>query len=76
MLKGHSDGAGSDLYNADLAAFRTYRVLDYLTTNGVPESIIQHASYGEKKPLKSNKTSSGRSINRRVTLEIVRDVEE
>ena len=73
VVGGHTDWTGTTLYNSDLSKFRTFRVLDYLTTNGVSESVIQYASYGEEKPLQSNETETGRKINRRVTLEIVRD---
>ena len=72
VIGGHTDWTGSNLYNSDLSKFRTYRVLDYLTTNGVPESIIQYANYGEERPLQSNETERGRSINRRVSVEIIR----
>lgn len=73
VLGGHTDSIGSKRYNTDLSEFRTYRVLDYLTSKGVPESMIEHTSYGAEKPLKSNTTDRGRAINRRVTLEVVRD---
>jgi outer membrane protein OmpA-like peptidoglycan-associated protein len=73
VVGGHTDWTGTSLFNSDLSKFRTYRVLDYLTTNGVPESIIQHANFGEEKPLQSNTTVRGRTINRRVTVEILRD---
>lgn len=73
VIGGHADWTGTNLYNSDLSKFRTYRVLDYLTTNGIPDSIIQYANYGEERPLQSNETQRGRSINRRVSVEIIRD---
>ena len=72
VIGGHTDWTGTNLYNSDLSKFRTYRVLDYLTTNVIPESIIQYANYGEERPLQSNETERGRSINRRVSVEIIR----
>ncbi len=73
VVGGHTDWTGTTLYNSDLSKFRTLRVLDYLTTNGVSESVIQYDSFGEEKPLQSNETERGRTMNRRVTLEIVRE---
>ncbi|MEM7208383.1 MAG: OmpA family protein [Pseudomonadota bacterium] len=75
VVGGHADWIGTELYNSDLSKFRTLRVVDYLTRRGVPEGLIQHASYGESIPLRSNESESGRAANRRVTLEVIRDYE-
>ena len=73
IIGGHTDWVGTELYNDDLSRFRTYRVLDYLTNNGIPESMIEYAAYGEIAPIATNETDRGRAANRRVTLQIIRD---
>ena len=73
VIGGHADWVGSNLYNSDLSTFRAVRVVDYLTSQGVPEGLIQYASYGEERPLRSNETRHGRAANRRVTMELVRN---
>ena len=74
VLRGYTDAWGKDLYNNDLSRFRNYSVSAYLTQNGVPTDKIQHLFYGESQPIASNNTQRGRAKNRRVTVEIVRDL--
>jgi len=68
-IEGHTDNIGSDRYNDDLstrraAAVRTALVGDY----GVDQAWLSTAGYGERRPIESNDTLSGRARNRRVEL--------
>ena len=68
LLDGHTDNLGSDKYNMKLGERRAEVVKKYLIKLGVPESRIAAVSHGEREPLNSNKSTSGRQSNRRVVI--------
>lgn len=65
-LAGHTDSIGSDEANLRLSKNRAEAVMNYLISKGVNPSAIEAIGYGEKMPIASNKTASGRQLNRRV----------
>ncbi len=69
ILAGHADSTGSETYNYRLSLRRANAVRKYLLKrHGIaPQRIIVKA-YGESKPVASNDTKEGRSLNRRVLL--------
>lgn len=69
-LSGHTDSIGSDAANMLLSKNRAEAVMNYLIAKGVSPSAIEAKGYGESQPLASNKTASGRQINRRVEFVI------
>ena len=69
-IDGHTDSNGSDEFNMVLSQKRTNSVRTYLTSKGVADSRLTATGYGETKPIADNKTSLGRSKNRRVELKI------
>ena len=75
-VSGHTDDVplifGSQFRdNWDLAAARSASVVQALEDTGmIPASRMQAVSYGESKPIESNSTSDGRSVNRRIEIEI------
>ena len=69
-IDGHTDSNGSDEFNMVLSQKRTNSVRTYLISKGVTESHLTATGYGETKPIADNKTSLGRSKNRRVELKI------
>ncbi len=70
-ISGHTDSRGSDAYNQGLSEKRASSVAAYINTQGIAAERIEAYGYGEKYPVASNETSSGRSANRRVEIEIV-----
>lgn len=69
-LFGYSDSSGSEPYNYKLSDLRVEKVKEYLMQNGIDESRIAVVAYGERSPMANNKTTHGRSLNRRVEIKI------
>lgn len=67
---GHTDSVGSDEYNLSLSERRANAVANYLIQNGVSPDRLDVFGAGEKQPVATNATELGRSLNRRVELNI------
>ncbi len=68
IIEGHTDSAGKSESNDQLSQSRAEAVAHYFESNGVDGDKIQAVGFGFKKPIASNKTSIGRSQNRRVDI--------
>ena len=69
VIEGHTDNIGSDRYNDDLSARRAATVKSALVRDyGVDERWLSTVGHGERRPIESNDTLSGRARNRRVEL--------
>ena len=68
---GHADSTGPDAYNQKLSVRRAEAVKAYLVTKGIEKNRVYTEGKGEKQPVADNKTSAGRSKNRRVEIEVV-----
>lgn len=69
LIEGHTDSVGPAVYNSDLSYRRASAVRRALVDSyGVMFERLRIKGYGEAKPLQSNKTAYGRSVNRRVTI--------
>lgn len=68
---GHTDAVGSDAYNQGLSVKRSEAVKAYLVSKGIEKNRVYTEGKGEKQPVADNKTSDGRSKNRRVEVEVV-----
>ena len=69
LIVGHTDAKGSDSYNMDLSDRRADSAARYLRDHGVNRHI-ETAGRGEREPVASNDSESGRSKNRRVEVAI------
>lgn len=67
-LDGHTDSTGPDAYNMGLSKRRANAVKAYLVKKGVAADRLETAGFGESKPVATNDTREGRSLNRRVEL--------
>lgn len=67
---GHTDSVGSSESNLTLSEERAESVSDYLNKRGVKSGRLSTRGYGERRPIASNETSTGRSANRRVEISI------
>ncbi len=68
---GHTDSVGTDAYNQKLSVQRSEAVKAYLVSKGIEKSRVYTEGKGEKQPVADNKTTEGRSKNRRVEIEVV-----
>lgn len=69
MIVGHTDDVGTASYNEDLSQRRASAAADYLRSQGVSRRITT-LGVGEREPVASNTTDSGRQKNRRVEVAI------
>ncbi|GAB2898831.1 OmpA family protein [Microbulbifer echini] len=70
-VSGHTDSTGSDVHNQSLSEQRANSVASFFNQNGVSSGRVQAVGYGERYPLASNSSDSGRQANRRVELELL-----
>jgi OOP family OmpA-OmpF porin len=68
---GHTDSVGSNKYNQQLSVKRSESVKAYLVSKGIEKNRVYTEGKGETQPVADNKTSEGRSKNRRVEIEVV-----
>jgi len=76
IVTGHTDRIGTDAYNQKLSERRAAQVKEYLTAQGVDQSIIQTIGKGESEPVvqcvgnkKTKSLVSCLNPNRRVTIQ-------
>ena len=65
---GHTDSTGGDAVNNPLSVDRAARTRDYLAQRGVSPNRVMIDGRGEREPVASNDTDSGRARNRRVEI--------
>jgi outer membrane protein OmpA-like peptidoglycan-associated protein len=71
-ITGHTDNVGNDDSNMTLSQKRAAAVVNYLLNNGISNSRLDSAGFGETQPVASNDTDEGRALNRRVEFVIIR----
>lgn len=71
MIKSHTDSKGSRANNLKVSQKRGDEIKRYLVKKGLDETKIVVKAYGESKPAKSNRFPTGRSQNRRATIDFV-----
>ncbi len=67
---GHTDADGSDEYNDELSRGRAGSVANYLVSQQNDQSRFSIDGRGERQPVASNDTATGKSQNRRVEITI------
>src|SRR4029434_7102629 len=74
VVTGHTDNAGSEKYNYDLARIRAENTAIYLAhQKKVDPAQLIVMSYGESVPVADNKRDAGRAKNRRIEILVYRD---
>lgn len=70
-VAGHTDSDGDDQMNQRLSEGRASTVASALFRSGVGERRIVALGFGESRPVASNSTDGGKSLNRRVELTLM-----
>lgn len=70
FIGGHTDNVGEDEMNMTLSKERAASVAKYLITGGVSPMRINSEGFGETKPVDTNDTPKGRTLNRRVEFKV------
>ena len=71
QVTGHTDSDGADSYNHSLSKRRAQSIISFFTDNGLRRDRIVIDFKGEKKPVDSNETATGKSKNRRVDFTFI-----
>ena len=71
VIEGHTDWIASEKYNLALGARRAEAVKKGLAARGVPDGRVTTVSFGESRPVASNETAEGRTLNRRAVINLV-----
>jgi outer membrane protein OmpA-like peptidoglycan-associated protein len=69
-IEGHTDNVGKRSENLSLSQDRADAVKEYLVKEGVPAAQLRSRGYGQKRPIASNSSRAGRTLNRRVEFRI------
>ncbi|MFY1030917.1 MULTISPECIES: OmpA family protein [Pseudomonas] len=67
-VDGHADSSGKAAYNQQLSERRAQSVARALVGVGMPAQNIQSRGLGSSQPVADNRTSAGRTENRRVSI--------
>jgi len=70
-ISGHTDNEGAVQYNLQLSERRARSVYDYLIKSNVDVRQLRYKGYGQSKPVATNDTPEGRSLNRRTEMVII-----
>ena len=70
-VSGHTDSIGSDADNQTLSERRANSVASYLIGQGLMRERFEIVGMGERYPVASNDTDSGRALNRRVEIRLL-----
>lgn len=70
-ISGYTDNTGSKAANLKLSRARAQSVADYLIKKGIDPTRLDVKGYGRKRPIASNKTDAGRTLNRRVEFRVI-----
>lgn len=71
-ISGHTDNQGLADYNLKLSESRAKSVVGYLVAAGVKVGQLKYSGYGATKPTSTNDTESGRAMNRRIEMVILK----
>jgi outer membrane protein OmpA-like peptidoglycan-associated protein len=72
IIAGHTDNQGGADYNLGLSLARANSVVAWLAKHGIDANRLTAKGYGLTRPVADNATDSGRALNRRVEVSLVK----
>lgn len=70
-ISGHTDSYGSEVYNYKLSLFRANMLKSFFLGKGIDAEQLKVRGFGSRQPIASNTTPEGRTLNRRVEIDVV-----
>jgi len=70
LITGHTDASGSEPWNRALSLRRANTVGDYIANGGVSRERLDISGIGSNEPVADDSTRYGRSLNRRIEIEL------
>ncbi len=74
LITAHADDSGDDSQNRQLSHARASNVANYLKEQGIVEHIIRTHSFGRSQPRDESLSESGRQLNRRVSITLIKSI--
>ncbi|MBK8621175.1 MAG: OmpA family protein [Saprospiraceae bacterium] len=71
IISGHTDNVGRPAFNQTLSERRAKACYDYLIKQGVSDSRLNYAGYGDSRPITTNANDKGKALNRRVEFNLI-----
>lgn len=71
VISGHTDNVGRPAYNQTLSERRAKTCYEFLVREGISASRMNYAGYGDSRPIATNATDKGKSLNRRVEFNLI-----
>lgn len=68
MIEGHTDNTGKEAMNQTLSEKRALAIKEEIVKRGIDSGRMETQGFGASKPVADNKSASGRTQNRRVTI--------
>lgn len=75
-IGGFTDSIGSESYNQVLSEKRAKSVVNYLLEKGIAADRLTYKGYGASLPVGNNVTNSGRQLNRRTEVKVLRKIQK
>ena len=69
---GHTDSDGDNKFNEDLSLRRAQSIINWLKSKDVNISNLNPSGLGESNPVSNNNTESGKALNRRVEIKLIK----
>ena len=70
-ISGHTDNIGKKEDNLSLSLNRAKSVVAFLVSKGIHENRLSAKGYGDTKPIATNDTEEGKSLNRRTEINVL-----
>ena len=70
LITGHTDSSGDEVWNRVLSRRRASAVGDYVANGGISRDRLEISGVGSDEPVADDSTRYGRSLNRRIEVEM------